>query len=98
MTKNTRYDTGFFASQLRQRDAAALQILRNELTPRQRQVLCDYYLGSQNATALAKQYGVAPSTVWRTLRRAELRLHRFLQYHPQAQLGRRAQDPTSCKS
>lgn len=84
MTENTYFEGGVSARRLRRRDEAALRILQNELTPRQRQVLFDYYLGNQNVSALARKYGVAPSTVWRTLRRAEVRLHRFLQYQPDA--------------
>ncbi len=83
MTENTRFNTGMTASALRERDAVALRILRNELTPRQQQVLTDYYLGNQNMAELARRYGVAPSTVWRTLRRAESKFYRFLQYHAQ---------------
>lgn len=85
MTENTRFDNGRTAASLQQRDAVALRILRNELTPRQQQVMSDYYLGDQNAAALARRYGVAPSTVWRTLRRAEAKFHRFLQYYTDAQ-------------
>ncbi len=88
MTQNTRCDTNLTAAALQRRDAVALRILHNELTPRQRQVMTDYYMGDQNAAALARRYGVAPSTVWRTLRRAEARFYRFLQYHDDVQSTR----------
>lgn len=87
VTENTRYN-GISAERLKQRDEAALSIIRNELTPRQQQVLMDYYGGEQNLSKLARRYGVAPSTVQRTLRRAQQRLHRFLQYRSDCDGGR----------
>ena len=39
-----------------------------------------YYFQGQNIPAIAREQGVNKSTVCRTLRRAEERLRRFLQY------------------
>ena len=51
-----------------------------ELTPRQRQVLELYYGRQLSVTYISSLLGVAPSTVSRTLRRAEERLRHHLEY------------------
>lgn len=56
------------------------RVIREELTELQRQTLMAYYFGEQNIPAIAEERGVNKSTVSRTLRRAEEKLRRFLQY------------------
>lgn len=51
-----------------------------ELTPRQREMLELYYDRELTVCEIARQLGVCPSTVSRTLRRARERLRRCLQY------------------
>ena len=51
-----------------------------ELTTCQRQVLELHYDQNMSITQIARQLGVNPSTVSRTLRRAQERLRRYLQY------------------
>jgi len=51
-----------------------------ELTPCQRQVLELYYEQRLQVNEIARQLGVNPSTVSRTLRRARERLKKCLQY------------------
>ena len=53
---------------------------REELTPRQRQVLALCYDRGLSVTEAARELGVCPSTVSRTLQRARHRLYRCLRY------------------
>ena len=56
------------------------QVIRQELTPIQRQTLFAYYFQEMSTVQIAKERGVHRSTVSRTLKRAENRLKRYLQY------------------
>ena len=56
------------------------RVIREELTEHQRQVLIAYYIQQQSIPVIARERGVAKSTVWRTLRRAENRIRRILRY------------------
>ena len=69
---------------LRRRLAGAL---REELTPRQQEVLSLYYRGTMNLAQIGAALGVRPSTVSRTLRRGEDRLRRCLRYGSPALLS-----------
>ena len=55
-------------------------VIREELTPLQRQVILAYYFQDKNIPAIARERGVNKSTVCRTLHRAEQRIKRCLQY------------------
>lgn len=56
------------------------RVIREELTPLQRETLIAYYFQEQNIPQIAAQRGVQKSTVSRTLHRAEEKLRRFLKY------------------
>ncbi len=56
------------------------RVIREELTPLQRQTLMDYYFLKQSIPEIAAKRGVYKSTVSRTLHRAENRLRRYLKY------------------
>lgn len=56
------------------------RVIRTELTDVQREVLLAVYFGGKSQTQIARERGVARSTVCRTLHRAEERLRRFLRY------------------
>jgi len=47
------------------------RVIKEELTPLQREVLVAYYFQEQTITQIAKERGVNKSTVCRTLHRAE---------------------------
>ena len=53
-------------------------VLENELTEKQRRAVLDYYVARKTIPQMALEYGLNKSTVWRTLKRGEDRLHRFL--------------------
>lgn len=63
-----------------------LKAIREELTPRQREVLTLYYAGSKSIHEIAALLEVCPSTVFRTLKRGEKRLFRCLRYGAQSYL------------
>lgn len=56
------------------------QVMKEELTPLQRQTLVAYYFQEQKITQIAQERGVNKSTVSRTLHRAEEKLRRYLRY------------------
>ena len=56
------------------------QARERELTPRQRQLLELHYDRQLSVTEIARELGVHPSTVSRTLKRARQRLQRCLRY------------------
>lgn len=51
-----------------------------ELTPRQQQVVTLYFDRGMSMPQIARELGVTPSTVSRTLRRAKAHLYRCLRY------------------
>lgn len=56
------------------------KVIARELTPVQREILLAVYLGGKTQRQVAREREVSPSTVCRTLRRAEDRLRRCLRY------------------
>lgn len=56
------------------------RVIRQELTDLQRETLLCYYFQKQTIPEIAARRGVHKSTVWRTLRRAENKLRRYLKY------------------
>ena len=56
------------------------QAIRGELTELQRYTLMAYYFEDRTLEQIAQERNVTRPTVWRTLKRAEQRLRRVLQY------------------
>lgn len=56
------------------------RVMELELTPVQREILIAYYFQEKNIPQIARERGVCPSTVSRTLHRAENRIRRCLRY------------------
>jgi len=56
------------------------RVIREELTPLQRETLLAYYFQEKSITEIAEERGVNKSTVCRTLHRAEGKLRRYLKY------------------
>lgn len=56
------------------------EIIRNELTDAQREILIAYYFQMSTIPEIAAQRGVNKSTVSRTLHRGEERIRRYLRY------------------
>ncbi len=55
-------------------------VIREELTELQRYTMVAYYFENRTLTQIAEERGINKSTVCRTLKRAEDKLQRFLQY------------------
>lgn len=55
-------------------------LIREELTELQRDTILAYYFENKSVEQIARERGINKSTVSRTLKRAEARLKRFLQY------------------
>lgn len=79
--KNILYD-GYLGPRMpRQVQLQRVQrVIREELTPLQRETLLAYYFQEQTIPQIAAQRGVHKSTVSRTLHRAEEKLRRYLKY------------------
>lgn len=56
------------------------RVIREELTPLQRETLLLFYFQRMTISQIAAHRGVQKSTVLRTLRRAEDRLRRYLKF------------------
>ena len=56
------------------------RVIREELTPIQREILLAYYINNLTIPQIAAERGVHKSTVSRTLHRAEGKLRRYLRY------------------
>ena len=70
-------DNGDQMNRLKRNLACAL---RQDITERQRQYMLAYYGQGMTMEAIAQQFGVAKSTVSRTLKRGRNRLYRCLRY------------------
>lgn len=55
-------------------------IMKQELTERQRLFLTQYYFDGLNMVSIARVHGVNKSTVSRTIKRAKKRVYQHLQY------------------
>jgi RNA polymerase sigma factor (sigma-70 family) len=56
------------------------RVIKEELTPLQREILTAYYFQEMTIPQIAEERGVNKSSVCRVLKRAEDRLRRFLKY------------------
>ena len=66
-----------------------LRALKEDVTPRQRQMLLLYYGERMNMREMGERLGVDKSTVSRTIKRGEARLQRCLRYGAGALLERK---------
>ena len=73
-------DGGGNAEQLERLLAYLPQAIEEELTDRQRQMVGMYFYQNMNASQIARELQLNPSTVSRTLHRATQRLQRVLRY------------------
>ena len=58
-----------------------LKIIKNELTPRQREIIMLYYFKSMDIASIASELDISPQSVSTTMSRARLRIFRILQYY-----------------
>ena len=57
------------------------EVIDRELTPRQREMLLMRYYECKRASQIARELGVHPSTVTRTLRRAEEHIRKSMRFY-----------------
>jgi len=55
-----------------------LNIIKNELTPRQKQIIMLYYFKKIDSVTIAKQLGITPQAVSAVMARARMKIYRFL--------------------
>ena len=70
-----------------------VRALREDVTPRQREVLLLYYAEQLNTRQIGEKLGGDKSTVARTIKRGEARLRRCLRYGAEAFLNAAAEGP-----
>ena len=80
MAMYARQMAGDNSSELSRLKRNLICALREDVTPRQRQVLLMYYAQGLNMREIGQQLGVDKSTVSRTIKRGEHKLRRCLRY------------------
>ena len=79
--KNTLFKELFFRQIPRvQQIRRMIAVIREELTELQQYTILAYYFENKTLLQIAQERNVNKSTICRTLKRAENRLRRFLQY------------------
>ena len=79
--KNTLFEGFLFRHIPREQQIKRMKaVIREELTQLQRDTILAYYFENKSLVQIAKERNVNKSTVCRTLKRAETKLRRFLQY------------------
>lgn len=79
--KSTLFDSCRFRQIPREQQIKRMkQVIREELTELQRYTILAYYFENKTLLQIAEERNVNKSTVCRTLKRAEDKLRRFLQY------------------
>lgn len=73
--ENTHYDPLF-----EKKRQALPRIIRDELTPKQRQVILLFYVQKHSDAQIAEKLGIAAASVKRLRRRAESRIAHYLTY------------------
>ncbi len=79
--KSIRFEDSRFSDLPREQLMKRMKtVIREELTELQRYTLIAYYFENRNLEQIAEERCINKSTVSRTLKRAEDKLRRFLQY------------------
>ena len=79
--KNTLFEEFSFRHIPREQQIKRMKaVIREELTELQRYTILAYYFENKTLVQIAEERNVNKSTVCRTLKRAENKLRRFLQY------------------
>ena len=58
-----------------------LKVIKNELTPRQKEIIMLYYFERMDIVTISRMLNVTPQAVSAVMSRARLRLFRILQYY-----------------
>lgn len=57
------------------------KVIKNELTPRQRETIVLYYYKGMGISEIADMLGLTPSSVSRTIKRARDKIYNYLKYY-----------------
>ncbi|MDE6035502.1 MAG: sigma-70 family RNA polymerase sigma factor [Ruminococcus sp.] len=57
-----------------------LNVINNELTARQKEIIMLYYFKGLDTVTIAKQYGITPQAVSAIMSRARKRMYRIMKY------------------
>lgn len=57
-----------------------LKVIKNELTPRQTEIIMLYYFKEKNIVEIAAQLGITPQAVSAAMKRARLTIFRYMKY------------------
>ena len=58
-----------------------LNVIKNELTPRQNEIIMLYYFKGLDTVQIGKRLGITPQAVSAVMSRAKMRIFRILQYY-----------------
>ncbi|MBR1822853.1 MAG: sigma-70 family RNA polymerase sigma factor [Ruminococcus sp.] len=58
-----------------------LNVINNELTPRQKEIIMLYYFKRTDIVTIGKQLGISPQAVSAAMKRARLKMYRILRYY-----------------
>ena len=58
-----------------------LNVIKNELTPRQKEIIMLYYFKGVDIVRISQKLGVTPQAISSAMSRARLKLYRFMQYY-----------------
>ncbi len=58
-----------------------LNVINNELTPRQKEIIMLYYFKDMDIVRIAEMTGVTPQAVSAVMKRARLKMYRYIQYY-----------------
>lgn len=58
-----------------------LNVINNELTPRQKEIIMLYYFKDKDTVTIGKMLGITPQAVSAVMSRARLRMFRILKYY-----------------
>lgn len=79
--KNTRFEKMLACQIPRGQQVQRIKtLIQSELTELQRYTIAAYYFEGKKLCQIAQERGVSKSTVSRTMKRAEVKLRKFLQY------------------
>lgn len=58
-----------------------LNVIKNELTPRQKEIIMLYYFKNLDSVQIGKQLGITPQAVSAAMSRAKMRIFRIMKYY-----------------
>lgn len=58
-----------------------LNVIKNELTPRQKEIIMLYYFKNMDIVQIGKMLGITPQAVSAAMARGRLRMYRILKYY-----------------